>query len=181
MNDELSILKEVAGKLDDNKIPYLLSGSMAANYYTVPRMTRDIDFVIVLKTSDVQDFIGLFDEDYYCDFEAVSVAVKDRDMFNLIHKEYAIKVDFILHKATEFQEAMFQHRKKITIENFETWIISCEDLVLMKMLWAKDSYSELQINDVRNLMKTHGTLDKIYVDDWIARLELHEVNKRVLQ
>jgi hypothetical protein len=43
MLNELDVLKEVCSKLEKNAIPYMLTGSFAANYYAVPRMTRDID------------------------------------------------------------------------------------------------------------------------------------------
>jgi hypothetical protein len=33
-------------KLESADIPYMVSGSIAANFYTTPRMTRDIDIVI---------------------------------------------------------------------------------------------------------------------------------------
>jgi hypothetical protein len=43
MTTELDILKNVCQKLNDAKIPYMLTGSFAANCYAIPRMTRDID------------------------------------------------------------------------------------------------------------------------------------------
>ncbi len=45
MNDELQVLKIVAQRLEEAHIPYMLSGSMALNFYAEPRMTRDIDIV----------------------------------------------------------------------------------------------------------------------------------------
>ena len=42
----LELLEEVCNKLEEINIPYMLSGSLAMNVYTVPRMTRDIDIVI---------------------------------------------------------------------------------------------------------------------------------------
>ena len=44
---------EVCVKLEKLRIPYMVSGSMAMTYYTTPRMTRDIDIVIHLQSSDL--------------------------------------------------------------------------------------------------------------------------------
>jgi hypothetical protein len=33
----------VTEKLEEAGIPYMITGSMAANFYAIPRMTRDID------------------------------------------------------------------------------------------------------------------------------------------
>ena len=46
MSDELDVLKSVAARLGEAGIPYMVTGSMAANFYAVPRMTRDIDLVV---------------------------------------------------------------------------------------------------------------------------------------
>ena len=43
MSDELEVLKILADRLEEAGIGYMVSGSIAANYYTIPRMTRDID------------------------------------------------------------------------------------------------------------------------------------------
>lgn len=46
MSEELEVLKIVTERLDQAKIVYMISGSIAANLYSVPRMTRDIDIVM---------------------------------------------------------------------------------------------------------------------------------------
>ena len=48
MTEELAVLKSVTGRLEAAGIPYMMTGSFAANYYAVPRMTRDIDLVVEL-------------------------------------------------------------------------------------------------------------------------------------
>jgi hypothetical protein len=45
MISEFDLLLIVCRKLDSATIPYMLTGSFAANFYAVPRMTRDIDVV----------------------------------------------------------------------------------------------------------------------------------------
>jgi hypothetical protein len=42
----------------------MVTGSMAANFYAVPRMTRDIDLVIELSERDVNRVTGLFQQEY---------------------------------------------------------------------------------------------------------------------
>ena len=45
MLSELEVLKDVCSRLEREGIGYMLTGSMAMNYYAQPRMTRDIDIV----------------------------------------------------------------------------------------------------------------------------------------
>ena len=61
MSEELEVLKIVTGRLNEADIPYMISCSIAANYYTIPRMTRDIDVVIELKENAIDKFIALFE------------------------------------------------------------------------------------------------------------------------
>ncbi len=50
MTEELEVLTMIAERLEAAGIPYMVIGSFAANYYAVPRMTRDIDLVVELST-----------------------------------------------------------------------------------------------------------------------------------
>ena len=179
MNEELEVLKIVTHRLNKAKIPYLISGSIAANYYTIPRMTRDIDVVVELKQDSVDAFIKLFEKDFYTDREMIKAEVARRGMFNLIHEKHVVKVDFIVRKETDFQDKMFLRKKEISIQNNAMQIISAEDLVLAKLLWAKDSLSEMQLKDIKNIIKTVDTLDIGYIDNWIEQLGLREIYRQV--
>lgn len=178
MNEELEILKLVTERLEQCDLKYFISGSMAANYYTVPRMTRDIDIIIELQRPLVKSFIEKFENDFYVEEQAIQEEVSRRGMFNLIHKEYAFKVDFIIRKETEFQTASFKRRRKVIFGNCNVWIISLEDLIISKLLWARDSFSELQLRDVKNLLLGSKNLDNAYLEQWIDQFSLRDVYEK---
>ncbi|MFH1727314.1 MAG: nucleotidyltransferase [Pseudomonadota bacterium] len=178
MNEELKTLEIVCQKLENLGIDYYLSGSMAANNYTVPRMTRDIDIVIELTLKDIDRFFLAFKDEFYIDKQMVFEAVKNEHMFNVIYNEYVLKIDFIIRKNTEFQNSCLKRRKKIKIDGFHVYIITCEDLIISKLLWAKDTLSEMQIKDVNNLLTT-SEIDNKYLEAWILKLALHDIYKRV--
>ena len=73
-------------------------------------------------------------------------------MFNLIHNETIIKLDCIVLKSDQYRQEEFARRRLVLLGNFETWIVSREDLILSKLYWARDSKSELQLRDVKNLL-----------------------------
>ncbi|HRZ86767.1 MAG TPA: hypothetical protein P5287_03035 [bacterium] len=175
MNEELEVLKIVASLLDGSRIPYMVSGSIAASYYTVPRMTRDIDVVVELKQADVPTFVALFKGDFYIDEGSVRSGVVERGMFNLIHNRCVIKIDFIVGSDTEFQHSAFARRQARVIDGSPVTFISAEDLVIAKMLWAKDSLSETQVSDVRNLIAGVRGLDMRYIEGWVVNLGLKKI------
>jgi hypothetical protein len=173
MQDELEILRDVAARLESGSIDYMLTGSMAMNYYAEPRMTRDIDFVVALAPRDVDHIVRLFSPDYYVAGEAVRSSIAHQSLFNLIHQASVIKVDCIIRKGTPYRRAEFERRKRITIENFSVWIVSKEDLILSKLCWAKDSGSDFQLRDVRNLVSTG--FDDEYIRRWTPELDVHNL------
>lgn len=61
----IDLLKRICFSLDKQAIEYMISGSMALNIYSIPRMTRDIDIVIQLYKKDVDRFISEFEEEFY--------------------------------------------------------------------------------------------------------------------
>ncbi len=58
MGEELDVLKTVVTKLDKAKIPYMITGSIASNFYSIPRMTRDIDMIVEIKLSDTKKYMN---------------------------------------------------------------------------------------------------------------------------
>ncbi|MSU20762.1 MAG: hypothetical protein EXS30_05145 [Pedosphaera sp.] len=170
MQNELDIVRDVSARLERGGLAYMLTGSMAMNYYAQPRMTRDIDLVVALTPPDTDTVVRLFSPDYYVSREAVSSSIAQQSLFNLIHQESVIKVDCIVRKNTPYRRAEFERRQRINIEDFSTWIASKEDLIISKLWWAKDSHSELQLRDVRNLARTG--CDTAYIERWTRELGL---------
>ncbi len=173
MQNELDIVRDVSARFDGAGIGYMLTGSMAMNYYAQPRMTRDIDIVVALHPGNADRLVQVFSPDYYVSREAVSNSIAHQSLFNLIHNESVIKVDCIVRKQTEYRLAEFDRRQRIKIEDFETWIVSKEDLILSKLFWAKDSRSELQLRDVKNLVSTG--CDRAYIARWTNELGLSKL------
>lgn len=149
---ELDVLRDVSLRLESVGISFMLTGSMAMNYYAEPRMTRDIDLVVEIDTDQTDVFVALFKKEYYVDRRAVATATAQRSMFNLIHNDTILKLDCIVLKDDEYRQEEFARRKRITIGDFQTWIVSREDLILSKLFWARRSKSELQLRDVKNLL-----------------------------
>jgi hypothetical protein len=177
MQNELDIVRDVSQRLDHAGIAYMLTGSMAMNYYAQPRMTRDIDMVVELAAADANKIIDLFRPDYYVSEEAVRDSISAESTFNLIHNESVIKVDCIVRKNTPYRRAEFERRKQIQIDNFSTWIATKEDLIISKLFWARDSGSEVQMRDVKNLIATG--CDVAYIEKWTREIGLDMLWQKV--
>lgn len=178
MSDEIVALKTVVARLEKANIPYMISGSMAAAHYTMPRMTRDIDIVIELNGPDVPKMVELFSKDFYIDKAMVEEAVNDQRMFNVIHNATMMKIDFVVRKNEPYRKMEFERRRRVQFGDVKIWIVSVEDLVISKLYWAKDSMSEIQLNDVKNILKSQPDIDRKYLESWVKSLDLEKIYER---
>jgi len=176
--NEIDIVRDISRRFEQAGIPYMLTGSMAMNYYAKPRMTRDIDVVIAIGPEDVGRVAALFRPDYYVSEENIRESVAHQSIFNLIHQESVIKVDCIIRRQNEYRRVEFERRQKISIRDFNTFIVSKEDLIISKLFWAKDSHSEIQLGDVRNLLATG--YDAAYLQHWTRELGLDNLLQECL-
>jgi hypothetical protein len=173
MLSELEVLGDVCARLENAQIGYMLTGSMAMNYYAQPRMTRDIDIVVALEASDTGKIVSSFEPDYFVPVEALRSALRERGMFNLLHLDSVVKVDLIVRKQAPYRQNEFARRVQVQLPGFLAWLVSKEDLILSKLAWAKDAKSELQMRDVRNLLSEE--FDSAYLRKWAASLNVSEL------
>lgn len=176
--DELDIIRDVAERLGRADLAYMLTGSLAMSFYAEPRMTRDIDLVVEMEGADAERVYALFEGDYYVSLEAIREAAAHASMFNIIHNESLIKVDLIVRKDEPYRRTEFARRRAVRVGDLEVFIVSKEDLILSKLYWAKDSQSELQLRDVKNLLDTG--YDRAYLEPWLHELGLYPWAERWL-
>ena len=157
----------------------MLTGSTAANFYAVPRMTRDIDIVLEIKREDSHALVKLFEDDFYIDEETVLEAIEKNSMFNALHNDYVVKVDFIVRKPGEYRRLEFERRRLVDFAGQSIWVVSPEDLVLSKLYWAKDTFSDMQLGDVRNIISQLKDMDFSYIEKWVQELGIEEVYRRI--
>ena len=176
--NEIDIVRDISQRFEQARIAYMLTGSMAMNYYAQPRMTRDIDVVIAISPDDVGRIAALFRPDYYVSEENIRESIAHESIFNLIHQESVIKVDCIIRKNSEYRRMEFGRRQKISVLDFITFIVSKEDLIISKLSWAKESNSDVQLSDVRNLLATG--YDDAYLRHWTRELGLDNLLRECL-
>lgn len=177
MNSEnllpIKILHDFTGRIERLGIAYMLTGSMAMMRYSVYRFTADVDVILELSIQDAEKIIAILEPDYYVPHTLVSRAISANKMFNVIHQETAFKVDCVMKKSTGFQKNAFERREKTEYYGKEIWIISKDDLIISKLWWAKDSLSEKQLTDVKNLMR--NGFDDEYIKKWANQLGVSDL------
>jgi len=171
----LQFLQNIIEFLHCENIPYMLSGSVAMSIYTIPRSTRDIDFIIHLQAKDVEKFVSHFSEGYYCDADAVKEAIANQGMFNIIDHATGFKADFVILKTQPFRQKEFERRMKADFFGIPIYVVSVEDLLISKLIWIQDIQSNVQMEDIKNLILVEE-MDWNYIKSWIGSLSLNTFN-----
>lgn len=162
----------VTQRLDDQGVPYMISGSVALSVYVTPRMTRDIDIVVDVAPHASAALQRVFADAFYVDASAIERAVADRRMFNAIHLDTLFKIDILIRKDSPYRVAEFVRRRQVPFGEKMVSIVSPEDLLLSKLEWWAASESALQWTDL-TLLATLD-LDWGYVERWAGDLGLRE-------
>lgn len=115
----------------------------------------------------MERFRSLFEGDYYVP-EVVLCGPHGVTMFNLLHVQSVLKIDFIVRKEEAYRRIEFDRRARVRLLDFDFWIVTREDLILSKLVWALDSRSDFQLRDVRNLLD--APCDRTYLDHWALLL-----------
>jgi hypothetical protein len=176
---ETELLADCLRRLNRAEIRYYLTGSMASNYWGMPRSTHDLDFVVQLPMSAVPRIVQEFSGDFYIDEASVRAAYRPPYQFNAIDNRSTLKVDFWLPKPEPFDREMLNRRVQATLFGERAWIATAEDIILHKLLWNKISPSNRQLGDAAGVVAVQAKmLDKDYLKHWAQELNVtHELEQ----
>jgi hypothetical protein len=177
--NERELLVDCLRRLNRTGVTYYLTGSMASNYWGIPRTTHDLDFVVQMPPSAVPRILHEFTGDFYIDEASVRAAYRPPHQFNAIDTRSALKVDFWLPKPEPFDREMLQRRLSVPLFGEPAWICTAEDVILHKLIWNRISPSDRQVGDAAGVVAVQReALDKKYLRQWAEELKLtHELDR----
>ncbi len=179
--NERELLVDCLRRLNRTGVVYYLTGSMASNYWGVPRSTHDLDFVVQLPLVAVPHIVQEFSRDFYLEEAAVRAAYQPPHQFNAIDLRSALKVNFWLARPEPFDQEMLRRRAPVSLFGEPAWIATTEDVILHKLVWNRISPSERQLGDVAGIIAVQaGALDKKYGRRWAQKLEVADEIERLL-
>ena len=156
----------------------MVAGSVASIVYGEPRLTNDVDLVVVLNDALIQQLATLFPADrFYCPPSAVVFAESRRDWrghFNVIHHDTGLKADLYLAGSEPLQAWGLAHRHSVEIGNGQAiWIAPIEYVILKKLEYFREGRSEKHLLDIRGMLAVSGDeIDSSFLQAQIAALGL---------
>lgn len=169
--------------LEGSTARYAITGSIASNYWGIPRFTHDLDILVVLDAAQARRITAAFPDPFYASAEAAVEAVRARSMFNVIDTTSNLKADFWVSKGDAFSESMLQRRQRVpVVTGLEAYLGSPEDVLLHKLVWHTITPSQRQLADAAGVAVVQaGKLDLTYLREWAGRQSTADLLEDVLQ
>jgi hypothetical protein len=177
---EQELLVDCLRRLNDCQVPYFLTGSMASNFWGVPRSTHDLDFVVQLRAESIPPLVQAFAGDFFIQESAAHSALRPPNQFNAIDQRSNLKVDFWVLADDPFSMEMFGRRQSVVLFGARAWIASAEDVLLHKLYWNIVSPSDRQLLDAAGVWCIQEkNLDLTHLSKWARELKVEEVLEKI--
>ena len=165
-------------------IPYMVTGSVAGIVYGEPRLTHDVDLVVELEASRIDEFVALFPmEDFYHPPEVVIRTEIDREArghFNLIHHATGFKADIYPIGRDALHRWAMEKRRTVAMGSHHISLAPPEYVIIRKLQYYREGGSEKHLRDIRGILATSGpSIDTAELDARVVRLGLSEIWKEL--
>ncbi|MGE0607797.1 MAG: hypothetical protein AB7O62_11955, partial [Pirellulales bacterium] len=152
--EQFELLAYLIGVFERLGLGYLITGSVATSYYGEPRFTNDIDVVVELTAADIPEFCRSFPaESFYLSADAVRVAVRKQQQFNVLHPATGLKIDVFVLQGAPFDQSRYRRRRHLELtDKLRAWFASPEDVILKKLAYYQEGQSEKHIRDILGVL-----------------------------
>lgn len=162
--------------LEASGIPYCVTGSVASGIYGEPRMTADIDFVLLLRIADIAKLRSAFPEDrfYVPPTEMLLAEVRrgERGMFNVIHQQGMLKADLFVAASDPLHHWALKHRRREQLSSgLDVAVAPPEYVILRKLEYFRDGGREKHMRDIRFILACTD-VDRRFIEVNVERLGL---------
>lgn len=177
MSDDVlsEALSETVKALETAGIPYAVTDSVASSVYGEPHATVDLDIVCRMSPLQARLFDRTLSAHFYRNADLLVEIATASGVANLIDQRTGFKVDLSNLAASAFNEQVLTRRVLLPFGpgGEQYYFVSAEDIILMKLLWRRDTRSQKQWDNALSVVKVNGArLDWAYLRTWAERLRL---------
>jgi len=159
--------------LNELEILHFFTGAIASSYWGKPRTTTDID--IVWEPSNIKAFFKELKK-IKLDFDE-SILLKKlelKESLVILDKISPYRIDFLPLQS----QSQLKRRILVKILNINIWLVSPEDLIIMKTLFGR----EKDQTDIMHIIRIQGDkLDNNYIQENIENLGLQHIYNDILK
>jgi len=174
--DQQDLLVSITAFLNENHVPYMVTGAWSVIYYGRPRASHDIDFVVEFHPENIKNVLAILKklpENFQYQEIAVEAAIKKRGVFNILYLPNYLKLDFWLLKDSLFDKSRFSRKVVVKVLGQKMFFATAEDTVLQKLRWYQISPIEKSLIDAAFVYQIqYKNLDQKYLSKWAKVLKV---------
>lgn len=169
-------LRDLLAWLKDAQVQGVIIGGVAASFLGRPRVTRDIDAVVLLETERWEEFLALGASHGFVPRRADALAFATRSHVLLVmHQPSNISVD-ISFGFLPFEKECVQRRVFVEVAGLSVPLLTPEDLIVMKAV----AHRARDLADIEAVLDAHPKLDLRRIRRWVREfssvLEMPEIS-----
>ena len=142
----LDLIRNVSQALDGNGAQYAITGSVASSLHGEPVVSTDVDYIVDMNAEQARRVCRALQDRYYATEDGFLEAVQRTGMANVIHAGSGLSADLSVIPPSGYLRSVLKRRVAHQLEpdGYTVWFVGPEDIVLMKLLWRKDTQSRKQ-------------------------------------
>jgi hypothetical protein len=175
-DDFVGLIQQVTTPLEEEGVVYAITGSVASSIHGEPITSIDVDIVMNMRPDQASRLVTKLGSRFYADADVVCRACVDHSMTNVIHRESCLKFDLSILPNTPYYREVFRRRVQVAClgSDAKVWVVSAEDIVLMKLVWRKSTGSRKQWENALSVVRTQrNRLDWAYLHRWAVELDIN--------
>jgi hypothetical protein len=156
---------------------HAITGSIASSVHGEPLASIDVDLIVLASTSDAAALAARLSPRFYAPEDILTNAAETAGFANLIDQRTSFKVDLSFVGADAFLRRTLERRVQLPIGSSPElfWFVTPEDVILMKLLWRKDTHSQKQWDNALGVARVRNmNLDWKYLFEQARTLDIEE-------
>ena len=173
----VEMIRLTADALEAEGVTYALTGSVASSIHGEPYTSEDADFVTRMTPAQAQGIARHFQDGYYADAAMLGNAAIHYGSANIYELKRGVKIDITVLPNTEFNQEIFRRRMLFHPPQWDHgfYVVSPEDLILMKLAWRRDTRSSKQWENALGVARMHGArLDWKHLRHWAQQIDVKD-------
>lgn len=182
-SDLLSVALAVSAALELCGVRYSIGGSLASTFTGEPRSTLDVDILVELPASRIDEFVRVLGDEFFADPDAIARAVHARSSVNIFHRLTSIKVDLFIAGDSVLDRSQLARRSRVRLSAGDLYVHTAEDILLQKLLWYRlgGEVSDRQWRDILGIIAVQGDrLDQRFLESTAHAAGLDDLLRRAL-
>lgn len=164
----LTALHDLVAWLQSKNIPGIIIGGVAASILGRPRLTRDVDAVVLLDDNVLGKFLSVVAQFGFIPRHPDVLAFAKKNRVLLVHhKMSGIDVDISLG-VLPFEEEAINRAVWTDIGGVKVPLPTPEDLIIMKAV----AHRQRDLSDIESILDAHPNLDLKRIRKWVSEFSL---------